>query len=195
MATAPVGLLKLAMTEILWKTHVANYVEQSNSKVCRLGVDVEVRSNSMGRGLYALRDIQPGELIGRYTGEVFSFDEFEKGPSDGFYAMRLANGDVIDGGDESRSSFVRFINHSVRKTNADSVDVNWPSEEEALLSAVYIETNRFVKAGSELFIKCACFIIVAGTLASNVPLNLCGRLSSFHRWRRILGLSRITGDE
>ena len=34
--------------------------------------------------------------------------------SDGFYCMELANGDIIDGADERRSSFCRFINHSVR---------------------------------------------------------------------------------
>ena len=38
----------------------------------RLGRDVEVRENSKGRGLYALRTIEKGTLVGRYTGRTLT---------------------------------------------------------------------------------------------------------------------------
>ena len=45
--------------------------------------------------------------------------------------MQLANGDVIDGADERGSSFVRFINHSVRRANCEAHDA-WEEDEQGI---------------------------------------------------------------
>ena len=116
----------------------------------RLGVDLEVRSNDKGRGLYALRTLDKGAIVGRYTGDAVPGKIFEDNNSDGLYAMELANGDVIDGANEARSSFVRFINHSVWHANCMASDA-W---EEGPIAAVYIETLKQIKPGEELFFNC-----------------------------------------
>ena len=72
---------------------------------------------------------------------------FEASKSNGFYAMQLANGDVIDGADERGSSFVRFINHSVRRANCEAHDA-W--EEDDPLAAVYLEAKSTIREGEEL---------------------------------------------
>lgn len=115
----------------------------------RLGVDLEVRENSKGRGLYALRTLEEGAVVGRYTGVAMPWSTFENSKSDGLYAMALANGDVIDGADEQRSNFVRFINHSVRKANCKACDA-WEEDDPLAMAAVYIETERQIAPGEEL---------------------------------------------
>ena len=135
---------------------VAWRVEQLQGNIgpsCLLGRDVEVRSNSMGNGLYASRDLEMGQVIGRYWGKTMSPSEFEKSSSTGLYAMALSQGLVVCGDDEKRSGFCRYINHSKRKQNCQAVE--YESELAGIpLAAVYIETAKDVPAGSELFISC-----------------------------------------
>ena len=64
----------------------------------------------------------------------------------------MANGDIIDGENERRSNFGRFINHSVRRANCQACDA-WPSGTQ--MAAVYLETTRTIKAGDELLFDCA----------------------------------------
>ena len=66
--------------------------------------------------------------------------------------MEMANGDIIDGENERRSNFGRFINHSVRRANCQACDA-WPSGTQ--MAAVYLETTRTIKAGDELLFDCA----------------------------------------
>lgn len=143
---AGVSVLKSAATTLFYQSQIA----REGRSPCRLGRDVEIQKNSMGSGLYALRDLPEGTLIGRYTGKTLTKEEFESAPTEGNYAMELANGDVVDGENPATSSFVRYINHSVRKSNCQSTDVEggetgaW-----AGLAAVHIETFKDIEAGSE----------------------------------------------
>ena len=68
---------------------------------------------------------------------------------DSCHSVGLANGDIIDGQDEGRSSFVRYINHSVRRANCQACDA-WYEDDPLGMAAVYIETMRPIKAGEEL---------------------------------------------
>ena len=117
----------------------------------RMGVDLELRENGKGKGLYAMRTLEQGSLVGRYTGVEMKWEDFEKSGSLGTYAMTLANGGVVDGADEKRSSFVRYINHSVRRANCEAHDA-W--EESDPMAAVYIETSRRILPGEELLFDC-----------------------------------------
>ena len=67
-------------------------------------------------------------------------------------AMEMANGDIIDGEDEKRSSFPRYVNHSVRRANCVACDA-WESS--SPMAAVYLETSREIKPDEELLFDCA----------------------------------------
>ena len=136
-------VVKAGLSTLRWH---ADFTLQGR-RACRLGTDVEVRDNNMGQGLYAKRTLEVGTLVGRYTGVLLNGETFDNSESKGDYAMELANGDVIDGQNPSRSSFVRYINHSVRKTNCETCEA-W--EEDSPLGAVYVETTKRIEAGEEL---------------------------------------------
>ena len=150
VSRSPRHPIKQAATIFRWSLSLA----LEGRSECVLGRDVEVRiAGPKGRGLYAKRDLEAGTLIGRYKGVLFTDEEFQNSSSTGFYAMNLANGDVVDGEAEESSSFVRFINHSKGpKLNCQALDA-W--EESSLLfgvscNAVYLETIRDVVQGEEL---------------------------------------------
>ena len=52
----------------------------------RVGVDLEVRENDKGRGLYAMRTLAEGTLIGRYTGKIIPGEVWEDIGSEGYCA-------------------------------------------------------------------------------------------------------------
>ena len=56
------------VTPVRWQLDLI----REQKRPMRLGVDVEVRENSKGRGLYALRTIEKGALVGRYTGRTLT---------------------------------------------------------------------------------------------------------------------------
>ena len=140
--TVPPPLKQAAMT-LRWQAQLV----RSGRRPCKLGTDVEIRENNKGRGLYALRDLESGTLVERYTGKLMSADMFDKSDSIGDYAMEMANGDVIDAADERGSSYVRFVNHSVRRANCEAIDLY---REDSWLATVYLETIKPISAGDEL---------------------------------------------
>lgn len=111
---------------------------------------MEVRPCKYGKGLFALRTIEKGQLIERYTGKFMTAEEFERCDSNGHYAMVLGNGDVLDGANPSDSTFVRYINHSIRKANCETCNM---VDEENDLYAVYVEAKQRIEAGSELLMS------------------------------------------
>jgi SET domain-containing protein len=74
------------------------------------------RSPVHGNGVFAERDIAPGERIIEYAGREIDWDEAQRraerqgGPHNHTFFFSLANGNVIDGGDHGNAA--RFINHS-----------------------------------------------------------------------------------
>ena len=141
----PVRHLAESVTaEAMWRTKL----RRENEETMTVGKDVEIRENDMGKGLYALTDLPAFMIVARYRGVLVDADDYAKDTSSGAYAMGLANGKVIDGEVPWRSNFVRYINHSKRKENCAAYDA---FDEDAIVAAVYIQTERPIKAGEELF--------------------------------------------
>jgi SET domain-containing protein len=108
-------------------------------------VPYEVRRSTIhGNGVFATRDIEPGEQIDEYTGERISADESALraeaggGPVNHTFFFSLADGRVIDGG--SRGNDARFINHSC--------EPNCEAQEDE--GRVYIHALHPIAKGEEL---------------------------------------------
>ena len=140
----PVRLfIEQVVTSVAWQTQCV----KEGRRPLREGVDVSVLPNDKGQGLYALRDMDAGELIARYEGQLLEDTDYQAGASSGAYAMGLANGKVVDGEDPRRSNFVRYINHSVLRANCRAEDA---FDETSNIAAVFLETTRPIRAGDEL---------------------------------------------
>nr|WP_315254777.1 SET domain-containing protein-lysine N-methyltransferase [uncultured Duganella sp.] len=74
------------------------------------------RSSVHGNGVFAGRDLAPGERVIEYAGREITWDEAQLraerqgGPHNHTFFFSLANGNVVDGGDQGNDA--RFINHS-----------------------------------------------------------------------------------
>ncbi|WP_347484956.1 SET domain-containing protein-lysine N-methyltransferase [Vandammella animalimorsus] len=104
------------------------------------------RSGIHGKGVYALRDLEPGERILEYKGERISWREAQRrharkdgDPCHTFY-FQTEQGPVIDGGVQGNSA--RWINHSC--------EPNCETEEDEQ-GRVFIVAIVPIEAGQELF--------------------------------------------
>ena len=140
--------LESALVDVLWKGKCL----VARQRPMRVGVEVAIQENDKGRGLYAMRDLPAGTLVGRYEGVIMSDDDYQNSDSSGVYAMGLANGKIVDGEDVQCSNFLRYINHSKRRANCQAVDA---FNEDFAIAAVYLETIRGITAGEELLFDCA----------------------------------------
>ena len=102
------------------------------------------RSGVHGKGVFALRDLEPGETVIEYTGEVIDWDEaLDRHPHDPaqpdhtFY-FHLEGGKVIDANVGGNAA--RWINHSC--------DPNCEADE--VEGRVFIKALRPIAAGEEL---------------------------------------------
>ncbi len=83
------------------------------------------RSSVHGNGVFAQRDIAPGERIIQYAGREISWEEAQLraerqgGPHNHTFFFSLANGNVVDGGDEGNEA--RYINHSC-EPNCEAIE-------------------------------------------------------------------------
>ena len=91
--------------------------KSSTKKAKTKSVPYEVRRSPIhGNGVFATRDIEPGELIDEYTGERISADESALraeaggGPINHTFFFSLSDGSVIDGGSDGNDA--RYINHA-----------------------------------------------------------------------------------
>lgn len=107
-------------------------------------------------GLFALRDFEEGEIVARYSGVRASYSTFmqawESGLTSGDYLCESAIGDgddelYVDGSAAECSALGRYVNHSVRRKNADLC-----SNEFASFGVEYVQADRRVAAGREFFI-------------------------------------------
>lgn len=103
------------------------------------------RSGVHGRGVFALRPLEPGETLFEYTGEVITWEEalrrhpHDPSQPDHTFYFHIDDQHVIDGAHGGNSS--RFINHSCDPNcEADEVD-----------GRVFIKTLRPVLPGEELY--------------------------------------------
>jgi SET domain-containing protein len=83
------------------------------------------RSTVHGNGVFAARDIGPGERIIQYAGREIGWDEAQEraaaqgGPHNHTFFFSLANGNVVDGGDHGNDA--RYINHSC-EPNCEAIE-------------------------------------------------------------------------
>eukprot|EP00320_Phaeocystis_rex_P019516 CAMPEP_0119090286 /NCGR_PEP_ID=MMETSP1178-20130426/152077_1 /TAXON_ID=33656 /ORGANISM="unid sp, Strain CCMP2000" /LENGTH=173 /DNA_ID=CAMNT_0007073693 /DNA_START=58 /DNA_END=579 /DNA_ORIENTATION=+ len=140
---ATVTALLASATDAMWQAQCA----LAGASELQLNADVEVRSSfGKGLGVFALRDIPVETVVARYTGRLYSMPEFEeavdKGATTGDYAFQVIPGWVIDGEDPERSSWSRYVNHSLRRQNCHA----FPGP-----GFIYLEAIQDIPAGSELF--------------------------------------------
>jgi hypothetical protein len=127
--------------------------------VAQLGVDTEIRETARrGKGLFALRDIAPGELVARYSGVVISKDDFADafytGRSSGAYAIKCSSdGSVlIDAEDASVSGPGRYVNHSKLWKNCAFSSFCFDDEGLVPSGVLYVVAERAVPDGAELLV-------------------------------------------
>ena len=110
--------------------------------------DVEVRASPVhGAGVFALRSLPPGLLVGVYEGRRYAPSQAREREWDGAltYLFGLSDGTLIDASDGGNAT--RHINHSC----APNCQATEESDDEGELSVV-IRTRRRIREGEELFI-------------------------------------------
>jgi SET domain-containing protein len=83
---------------------------------------VEVRQSDVhGRGVFSLRNLRPGEVIGHYAGRRYGPDETHPGWNDQLtYLFGLSDGSVID--DAEGGNATRHINHAYRTSKQSNAE-------------------------------------------------------------------------
>jgi len=111
---------------------------------------VEVRASRVhGAGVFALRSLPPGSLVGVYEGRRYAPSQAHEHQHewDGAltYLFGLSDGTLIDAAEGGNAT--RHINHSCEP----NCQANEQADEEGELSVV-IRTRRRIRPGEELFI-------------------------------------------
>lgn len=125
-----------------------------------LGIDIEIKdAGRRGKGLFALRDFDRGQIVGRYSGVVASIAEFREarnaGLTTGDYLARAApiGSIVIDSERSDGNGPGRYVNHSKLWVNCEIVGATLDVGGETVpTGAVYVITTKAVKVGSEFFV-------------------------------------------
>ncbi|MEM5386365.1 SET domain-containing protein-lysine N-methyltransferase [Paraburkholderia phymatum] len=103
------------------------------------------RSPVHGRGVFALRAVEPGEQLFEYKGKVIAWrtaisQHRKSGATGHTYFFGLSDGRVIDGGRGGNS--VRWLNHSCNP-NCEAIEVE---------DRVFIHASIAIAPGEELFL-------------------------------------------
>ena len=83
---------------------------------------LEVKASSIsGLGVFALKDIEKGAMVGEYKGELLTLKQFEERypTDDSKYVLDIGDGFLIDARNPDKSNFARYIN-STRGTRKRS---------------------------------------------------------------------------
>ena len=123
----------------------------------QLDRDVEVRpSSGRGLGVFAVRRLEPSELVGRYEGEIMTDGDFDArcqdGETSGDYAFGLGeSGWTIDGENPASASWLRYCNHSVRRANLVAGKISAPKVLGGQIVGIFLGVKSPIAAGHELF--------------------------------------------
>lgn len=111
---------------------------------------IAVRESAIhGKGLFALREVPAGQVVGVYEGRRIPADAQEEWDSGLTYLFRLSDGTLIDGRDGGNAT--RHINHSC-EPNCAAYEVERPDDGQLM---IVIETTRTIAAGEELYLDYA----------------------------------------
>ena len=83
---------------------------------------LEVKASSIsGLGVFALKDIEKGAMVGEYKGELLTLKQFEERypTDDSKYVLDIGDGFLLDARNPDKSNFARYIN-STRGTRKRS---------------------------------------------------------------------------
>ena len=142
-------LARTAASDAVW----ALTCRLADIKPLALGDDVVIgESNGRGSGIFAERDLLPGEILGRYSGKLLSEAQYQAawaaGETSGDYAFELGDSEwLVDGEDAATSSWLRYVNHSVRRANCEAIPCNLFGE----TYAIYLQTMQPIARGDECF--------------------------------------------
>jgi SET domain-containing protein len=100
--------------------------------------EVKVKRASAGLGLFAMEDIEKGQLIIEYTGERITQDQANT--RGGKYLFEVTDNLVIDG--TKRKYIARYINHAC-KPNAEA-------EHDEEDDRIYIRAKKYIQTGQEI---------------------------------------------
>ena len=118
--------------------------------ILRNADDFEVRSSSIpniGKGLFAKTKIYPEDTIGNYLGTVLTDEQFYKDRKYylGSYNVWVCK-DCWIWGEGKKANYVRYINHSSKRPNAELVtSVRW---KKARIRAI-----EMINPGDEIFMN------------------------------------------
>ncbi|CAH2902089.1 MAG: Zinc finger protein HRX [uncultured Paraburkholderia sp.] len=103
------------------------------------------RSSVHGRGVFALKALEPGERILEYKGELIAWhtavrQHRKQGVCGHTYFFGLSDGRVIDGGRGGNSA--RWLNHSC-DANCEAIEID---------DRVFIHASAAIAPGEELFL-------------------------------------------
>ena len=147
---------------LLTQTAIMLLLNRGGVGIAGLDSDVEVKAStpaSRGLGLFAQRSLEPGELIGPYTGIVASQTDYIKArihqQTSGSYAVAVntpwaaSKCFYVDAEPCEARCLASFINHSRRRQNCEFTELVVAP----MLPAVpFVRVTRPVAAGSELFV-------------------------------------------
>lgn len=105
-------------------------------------MNVYVRENKLGRGLFAAHVLQAETCIGEVTGQVIPEAQTDLNHE---YYFDLENGTVLD-----PAPPFRYLNHSCEPNMAIVLDTPEPGSEHLDRPRVYLETLRVIQPGEEL---------------------------------------------
>lgn len=111
-------------------------------------IPIEVRTSAIhGSGAFAARTLEAEELVGRYTGKLYTLAEVSERDWDHAltFVFGLSDGSVIDGAQGGNET--RHINHSC-SPNCAAFEI----ESDAGDPWIVIEALRRIEAGEELFL-------------------------------------------
>lgn len=136
-------------------------MKKQNRQVMQRRVAVR-RSPVHGRGVFALRALEAGELIFEYKGETIEWTaairQYEStGTAGHTYFFGLSDGRVIDGGHLGNSA--RWLNHSCN-ANCEALEIE---------ERVFIHASTAIAPGEELFLDYQ--LAVDGTTDEEVRLS------------------------
>ena len=103
---------------------------------------------SAGKGLFTSRDIEKGELVVEYTGDVTTWEEVRHDPTNLY--IYFVNDNYVINAKEHPQSIARYANdaHGLTKVpglhnNSRFVNIN---------GKIFIKSTRRIKAGSEILV-------------------------------------------